>query len=293
MAHSDSLTILTGGTRGLGLATARRLAAEDIPTIITGTDPSHAADVAQQVGVRWQGLDLADVRSVDRFAEQLAALGRPSCLIANAGLQVTQPAATDDGIELTFAVNHLGHLQLVERLRDLDAMPERIVMLTSGTHDPARRTFMPHPLPVDVSRLRVPPEEAGTECLRRYTTAKLAVLMTAYELARRYTDTNVVAFDPGLMPGTGLARDHGAVARIAWTTVARVFTAFPFASSPAATARHLARLARGLVQYPSGTHVDRGRATRSSAASYDEDVQRQLVDDSMSLINELRGAHRR
>ena len=95
--------------------------------------------------------------------------------------------------------------------------PARIVFVSSGTHDPSNRTGMPHPLHASAYQLAYPPTEveddsAAKDGRRRYTTSKLANVLTTYALARHLEDRGVMvnAFDPGLMPATGLARDAGA-----------------------------------------------------------------------------------
>ncbi|WP_437649906.1 SDR family NAD(P)-dependent oxidoreductase [Sorangium sp. So ce362] len=96
-------------------------------------------------------LDLASLRSVRRFAQELAAEGAPvRALLCNAGVQlVSEASATDDGVETTFAVNHLGHFLLVNLLLPCFTPGGRIVIVSSDTHDPAKATGIPAPWLVD------------------------------------------------------------------------------------------------------------------------------------------------
>lgn len=91
-------------------------------------------------------MDLASVRSVRSFVETVRTTPLPPirALVCNAGLQVVSGIAfTDDGVEMTFGVNHLGHFALVTGILDWLARPARIVVVSSGTHDPSKHTGMP------------------------------------------------------------------------------------------------------------------------------------------------------
>ena len=216
-------------------------------------------------------------------------------LVANAGLQFTRRAWTEDGFEATFGVNHLGHLALIEGLLGRFTTPARIVVVSSGTHDPAIRTFIPHPLALDARALAHPPEaeinaESPTkEGRRRYATSKLANVAMTYELARRLADRGITvnAFDPGLMPGTGLGRDAGPVARALFATVARALVVLPGVNTPRTSGADLARLVTDTgLDNVTGQYFIRRSPTRSSAASYDQATARAFHDDSLALLAE-------
>ena len=78
-------------------------------------------------------------------------------IVCNAGVQVVSGTeATEDGVEMTFGVNHLGHFALVQGLLDHLARPARIVVVSSGTHDPAKHTGMPDPRYTSAAELARP-----------------------------------------------------------------------------------------------------------------------------------------
>jgi NAD(P)-dependent dehydrogenase (short-subunit alcohol dehydrogenase family) len=293
--------VVTGASSGLGLEVARLLSAARFRVTLACRDRERGerarATIAAPVGaalddVRVATLDVSDLDSVRRFA---AGMSEIDCLVCNAGVQILDGVRRNgDGVEETFATNHLGHFLLARLL--LPAMRDAgtIVFVSSNTHDPKRWTGMPAPWADDLDRLAMgasfgdePPAVAGR---RRYTSSKLCNVLCAYELARRLGPASptsrmvrVYAFDPGLMPGTGLAREYGPAARWAWRTLMPVATFLPNVNAVETSARRLVALVAGDAETPSGAYVSCGRVTRSSEASYDEDLARRLWDLSSRL----------
>ncbi|MFK4546917.1 hypothetical protein RKD29_006513 [Streptomyces tendae] len=85
-----------------------------------------------------------------------------------------------------------------------------------------------------------------------------------------------MGYNPGFVPGTGLARNAGPVARFTMRRVTPVLTLTPFATSRTAAGRHLADLVLGVTEAPSGSYADRGRTAPSSAESYDQRREQEL-----------------
>jgi NAD(P)-dependent dehydrogenase (short-subunit alcohol dehydrogenase family) len=290
----EGAILITGGTSGLGLATASALVARRAgDVVITGRDQNALDRTARAIGARAQTLDLGSLADIAAAVDRLndAGVFPLRAVVANAGLQVTSPANTEDGFEATFGVNHLGHVALIARLLASGALGPggRIILVSSGTHDPALRTRMPHPLSIDARELSRPAsgEENAVESRRRYTTSKLANVMTSYTLARRLSRVPITvnAFDPGLMPGTGLARDASPVERLLWRTLLRGLVVFKQASTPERSARTLADLAVGEdLAGVSGTYWSVDHERRSSLASYDEAIQDRLWRESLALV---------
>ncbi|MFD4353756.1 SDR family NAD(P)-dependent oxidoreductase [Nocardia sp. NPDC058518] len=295
MASSDRTVVVTGGTSGLGYECARNLARDPRNTVvITGRDAIRTRELAATIGAHGMALDLASRPSIGAFAADLAAADLPPLfgLVCNAGVQFTRRTLTADGIEATFATNHLGHLRLVLDLLDHFTAPARIILVSSGTHDPDQFTGMPHPLHATARELAYPPpptESAQRDARRRYATSKLANLQTAYHLARELAprDITVNAFDPGLMPGTGLARDASAFQRLSWKTIARALVVLPGVRTARGSGADLAWLAAATDRAGiTGQYLVRRTPVRSSAASYDEPVQQALYRDSLELLAE-------
>jgi NAD(P)-dependent dehydrogenase (short-subunit alcohol dehydrogenase family) len=287
--------LITGANGALGAATARGLTARGCPVLLACRSLELAKRTRDDLIERGApaplldvlALDLADLTSVRSVGRGLPLQG----IVCNAGLQiVTGVRHTSAGVEETFAVNHLGHFLLVRELLPCLPPDGRVVFVTSDTHDPERCTGMPAPDLNDLLGLASGKAFAnlGVELAgrKRYTSSKLCNVLCAYELQRRLRGTpwaqvDVVAFDPGLMPGTGLARDYGAVSRWAWRYLMPVMTPLlPNVNSVETSAGRLADVVMGRSK---GNYVSRGRAQRSSLHSYDEAMARQLWEISAHL----------
>ncbi|KAF3630651.1 Short-chain dehydrogenase TIC 32, chloroplastic [Capsicum annuum] len=146
---SNLTAIVTGGASGIGLETARVLAMRNVHVIIAARNMEAANEAKQRIvkdnkaaRVDVEKLDLSSIRSVKAFADNFKALNIPlNILINNAGIMFCPFQLSEDGIELQFATNHLGHFYLTNLL--LDNMKEtakssgiegRIVNLSSVAH---------------------------------------------------------------------------------------------------------------------------------------------------------------
>ncbi len=280
--------LITGATSGLGLATARAVRARGVGVVAAGRDGRAVTAVAERLGCEPLVLDLARLADVRAAVDRLPPLDAVAC---NAAVQVLRgPARTPDGLEETFAVNHLAHLALVDALLRRDSPPRRVVLLGSATHDPAQPTGTPDPVEDgDLAALARPGpdvEPARIAGVRRYATTKLLAVATAAALAREHPAACITAFDPGLMPGTGLARQYPLAVRVLWSTVLKGLRVLPFASSPAASGAALAAL---LCDEPSpvtsGAYVDhRLRPARRSERAADPAYQDRVLRESRALL---------
>jgi protochlorophyllide reductase len=218
-------------------------------------------------------------------------------IACNAGLQAGGPLRRSaDGHELTFATNHLGHFLLVHELLGLLAPGAAVVSTASGTHDPADRlarrfrfrgAVFPGAEAVARGELdgSVPEKQRAMD---RYATSKLCNVLFAYAMAARVpaSAARFLAFDPGLMPGTGLARDLSAPERFAWSYAMPLLRFFvPGVSSPARSGAALAKLLGEPRLAPgTGLHLDfRLLRTPTSEASLKEDLQDDLHATSLAL----------
>jgi NAD(P)-dependent dehydrogenase (short-subunit alcohol dehydrogenase family) len=302
-----ALVLVTGGNSGIGFECARQLARRGQSVVIASRDRELSARAVRAIqaetgnsDVRAMTLDLGSLAAVRQLAKEIAATDLPlRALVCNAGLQVQRgPVLSTDGHELTFAVNHLGHFLLVNLLlsRLVSNAPARILVVSSGVHDPAMKTGMPKPAVSDMQTLAATGgARAGAFNGRlAYVNSKLCNLWFTYELARRIaaaglsTDArplSVNAWEPGLVPGSGLARDYPAWARAIWSGVgpalAQLATRLTPKVNPASkSGRDLAeKVLDPAVECVSGKYFPshtRWREAPSSELSYDEGRAREL-----------------
>ena len=294
----NKTAIITGASAGLGLECARALLANDPSwhVVFAVRDVARGAHAVERGGDPARStvleMDLASLTSVHAFGDDFRSRDLPPlhAIVCNAGLQVVSGTErTAEGVEMTFGVNHLGHFALVQDLRADLAAPARVVVVASGTHDPAKTTGMPSPQYISAADLAYPSDDAPVDGRRRYTTSKLCNVLYAYELDRRLGQgaegVTVNAFDPGLMPGSGLARDYSAMGRWAWRYVFPLLRVLPNVNSTRSSGARLA----ALVWDPrfndvTGTYFEGKRPIRSSADSYDRDKALDLWQTSEQLL---------
>lgn len=280
--------LITGAGRGLGLAAAREGVRRGARVLLAGRSLERMRPVAAAVGGEAVAMDMASLASVREAARSLPAI---DALAANAGVQNPGPLRmTGDGFEETFQVNHLAHLALIDELiARADDGPRRIVLIGSATHDPAAHTTMPAPMTGPLAEIAAggpAGRDAPVDGRRRYTTSKLLITASTSALARELPDRWVACLDPGLMPGTGLARDYVGWQRLLWSTVGRALVVLPFASSPEQSGRTLVRLLLDEPPpVPSGAVVDHrlGSAVVSPRAA-DEAFGGRVLRESRGLL---------
>src|SRR6266700_5375823 len=136
--------LITGVSAGLGVETARSLAAHGAQVVGAARDLNKAKAATEQVrknaaanGGKFElvALDLAELKSVRACADQLLAKGEPfDVVIANAGVMATPFGHTADGFETQFGTNHLGHFVLINRIASLIRNGGRLINLSSAGH---------------------------------------------------------------------------------------------------------------------------------------------------------------
>lgn len=178
--------VVTGGNRGIGLAVVEALAQQGFRVVAVVRDPA-AADGLQRSGVTAVVGDLSSARTVAEAAGALReACPRIDVLVHNAGLWPTALAHNEDGLELSFAVNHLAPFQLNLALED---RVSKVVQVSAGLYVKGR---------VDPDRT---PTGADFHRMRTYCDTKLANLLLVPLFARRWREAGVTinAVHPGVI----------------------------------------------------------------------------------------------
>jgi retinol dehydrogenase-14 len=280
-AHSMAgrTVLITGGTTGIGRATALGLARMGARVGITGRDRARAqaaaAAIARESGnpaVDVFAADLSSQSDVRRLAgEVLAAYPRLAVLINNVGGFWAHRHVTADGLEHTFALNHLAPFLLTNLLleRLTASAPARIVTVSSGAQASGTIAFD------DLMGTRA---YSGS---RAYDQSKLANVMFTYELARRLEGTGVTAtaLHPGLTSTSFGAEDMSRGLRPV-IAVLRVFMGSP--ARGAETPIHLASSAD--VEGISGRYFAKRKVRASHKDSYDRALTARLWNVSADLV---------
>lgn len=281
MTSNASLVLITGATSGLGRQAALRLA-ERHPLLLTARSDQRLTELENAIpGQTYVVCDQSSLESVRAAATQIS--GQLRAVVLAAGVQTVDTSArSSDGYELTFAVNVLApHLLLA--LLSPQLHETTVVHVGSGTHyGQFRRSYAMVPAPQWASPGQLATAH-GIGGGTAYSTSKLALLHHTHELARRAPKSIVpICFDPGMMPGTELARGRGTVARLMWKRVMPALRPLPGVSTPEVSGRHLAELA--LASEPRGNYVEIDRRTASSDESYDEARELELFDELNDLV---------
>ena len=207
--------LVTGATAGIGAVTARELARMGATVVGVGRNPDKCATVGERVKsetgnpqVEFLSADLSSQAQVRRLAEAFKQkYDRLEVLVNNAGAYYLTRQDCVDGIELTFALNHLGYFLLTNLLLDLikASAPARIVNVSSNAHQSAR---------MDFASLK---GGGFYNSWAAYSQSKLANLLFTYELARRLEGTGVTvnALHPGFV-ASSFAHNNGWL--VAWGT---------------------------------------------------------------------------
>ena len=268
--------LVTGGSGGIGRATALGLAAMGAHLAITGRDRGRTEDAAREIRAAGGQVDVfvADLScqaQVRRLAgEVLQRLSRIDALVNNAGGYWNTRHVTADGLERTFALNHLAPFLLTSLLlgRLKHSAPARVVTVSSNVQAIGR---------IDFDDLQGERSYSGA---RAYNQSKLANVLFTYELARRLQGTSVTAnaLHPGVVRTAFGAEDPSGVQRL--------FTPFmrPIMKAPArgaATSIHLAS-APDLEQV-TGRYFARSKPRRSSKRSNDQAAAARLWQVSADL----------
>ena len=271
--------LITGGSDGIGYSAARELARMGASVVIADQNVTKTsiavARIIEETGnrsVRYLLADLSSQSEVRRLADQIKTqIPRLDVLVNNAGAVFLSSRRSVDGIEMTFALNHLGYFLLTTLLLDLlkDSAPARIVNVSSSYHASAGN-FSLEDLPN--------PERSGGH--RAYARSKLCNILFTYELARRLEGSGVTVnvLHPGLVRTNIIARNNGFLGRVLSFFVGALSVD---TSKGAETLIHLATSPEG--GRSTGKYFVDCRAAPSSILSYDAGLASDLWELSEQL----------
>ncbi|HEV2202174.1 MAG TPA: SDR family oxidoreductase [Bryobacteraceae bacterium] len=273
--------VVTGATSGIGQAAAEELAATGARIVLIARDRGRAAASLDGLRASHPGIgnpggehtvhfaDLSRLSEMKRVASEIAA-AEPNIdvLINNAGGAFTRRRETEDGLEMTFALNHLAYfvvtLGLLDRLRA--SPPARIVNTSSMTYAGASLDFD------DLQSAK------GYSGATAYARSKLANVLFTRELARRLAGTGVTAncYHPGFV-ATRLGHQDGGISKIWGISTSG-------ALSPEEGAKTLLYLATSPeVAATSGEYFNRSRVERLSRNALDDAAARRLWEESARI----------
>ncbi len=278
MSLEGKTVLVTGASRGIGRCAASALAGMGARVLMVCRDRARGAQARAEIGGETQ-LYLADLSSQQSIralaAEVIAREPRLDVLVNNAGGVNGPRQLTADGLEKTFATNHLAYFLLTHLLLDLlkKSAPSRIISVASSADRGGK---------IELDNLQGERRYVG---YRAYCTSKLCNVAFTFELARRLQGTGVTAsaVHPGLV-ASNFGHEGGGFLGV-MAKLGRPFSLTPeqgadtvvwLASLPDASAHH-------------GQYLTRRHPLRSHPQAYDTDVQRRLWEESERLVG-LRAA---
>lgn len=270
--------LITGATSGIGLEVAVVLARHGAHTTIVGRNPQKTDAVLAQIRAR-SGSQAVDALLCDMSSQtairRMAAIfrnrhGRLDILVNNAGTVFARRTLTEDGVEATFAVNHLGYFLLTNLLLDLivASAPSRIVNVASTAHYGGTLD------------LQDPAFEHGYTIMKAYARSKLANVLFTRELARRLADKAVTV--NAVHPGTVATHIWDGAPR--WAQPALALGKRLFMISPAEGARTITYLCMAPVGAQlSGCYFEKNRPHTPASAACDVGFAARLWEVSERL----------
>jgi NAD(P)-dependent dehydrogenase (short-subunit alcohol dehydrogenase family) len=273
----DKICLITGANSGIGKATALGLAKMGATVVMVCRDHRRGEEARAEIkaasnnpSIDLMVADLSSQVTIRQIAQDFQKKYQQlHVLVNNAGVALMKRSLTVDGLETTFAVNHLAPFLLTNLLLDMlkASAPSRIINVSSSAHMRSR---------IDFDDLQ---EEKNFSMFRAYNQSKLANVLFTYELAKKLKETGVTvnALHPGVVR-TNLGRDATGIVRLGFSVIQ------PFIKTPeqgAATCVYLASSPE--VERVTGKYFVNNNDVSSSKESYNETVARRLWEVSEQL----------
>jgi retinol dehydrogenase 14 len=271
--------LITGATNGIGKAAALEIAKQGATVVIVGRDKSKTESVANELrtasgnnNIEFMLADLSSQADIHKLATNFKAKHtRLDVLINNAGGYFDKYKTTADGLEYTFAFNHLGYFLLTNLLLDLlkTSSPSRIVNVSSAAQAPGKIFW---------DDLQLSKNYGG---MKAYYQSKLANVMFTYELAKRLANTGVTvnALHPGVV-NSGFGSGVGGFIGFVFGLIKRFQAISP--EQGADTVVYLATSSE--VEGVTGKYFDKRKAKQTNPISYDDAANKRLWAESAKLV---------
>src|SRR5271165_1061979 len=283
---TNKIIVITGASDGIGATAARRLAADGHHVVLVGRSPAKTEAVARELKTEFYIADFTKLSEVRALADQLLAkYPHIDVLANNAGALFSRSRrATQDGHEITFQVNYLASYLLTRRLLDCLIESRATVIFTSSVaHSVLRR--------LDIEDLE---NEANYSPLKAYGDSKLAQILFARELNRRYRQSGLAAvtFAPGNVPNFAFDPDSplGWINRISLPQLIEMLPGAPGARNTSEMgADTLVFLAEGSpgLDFPAGEFFVKRNVAKPNKQAFDATLARKLWARSEAMVEDF------
>ena len=273
-ALTGQRVVITGGNSGIGLVTAKQLAAKGATVLIAGRASDKTEAALQSINAeavtpaRNLAVDLSSLASVEALIENVQREGEPiDVLINNAGCFPTKAQTTEDGFELQIGVNHLAHMKLTLGLLPqlLSAPSARVITVSSMLHKKGK---------INPTSFRT---TKGYNAQTAYAQSKLANVLFAFALARRLEETPVTS--NALHPGgvrTDIVRD------LPW--IVRMLIGLVFISAERGAETSIMLASDPAYQSITGRYFDQGKEVSAANIALNVEAQEALWSESLALL---------
>jgi NAD(P)-dependent dehydrogenase (short-subunit alcohol dehydrogenase family) len=271
--------LITGATNGIGKAAALEIAKQGATVILVGRDKAKTESVVNELRgasgnqhIEFLLADLSSQGDIHKLAADFKAKhSRLDVLINNAGGYFDERNTTVDGLEYTFAFNHLGYFLLTNLLLDVlkASSPSRIINVSSGAQALGKIAW---------DDLQLSKNYGG---MKAYYQSKLANVMFTYELAKRLTNTGVTvnALHPGVV-NSGFGSGVGGFVGFVFGLIKRFQAISP--EQGADTVVYLATSPE--VEGVTGKYFDKRKEKKTNPLSYDDAANKRLWEESAKLV---------
>ena len=271
------ICMVTGANSGIGKATAMGLAEMGATVVMVSRDLARGKAAQSEIKAKSGNdavdlllADLSSQQSIRQLAEDFKQRNtKLHVLINNAGMSSLRRRETVDGLEVTFAVNHLAPFLLTNVLLDVikASAPSRIINVSSDAHE--------------AGYINMDDLQSEKKYMRAYGQSKLALVLFTYELARRLQGTGVTAncLHPGFVATNFGQNGTGPIGRGVINLISR------FGMSPEEGAKTSIFLATSPeVEGVTGKYFVKSIPKRSAPITYDSSLQRQVWEESARLV---------